>query len=75
MKYKEGDRVRCITPVFEKIFAGCNVWIIDYIKTQVNKPSLYVAYRENDKRKVLYQFFENELVKETRSLEEINNNN
>ena len=63
MKYKEGDRVRCITPAFVKVFAGHNIWVIDHIKTQVNKPSLYVAYREDDKNKMLYQFLESERVK------------
>ena len=43
MKYKVGDRVRCIVPAFIKLFAGHNIWVIDHIKTQVNKPSLYVA--------------------------------
>lgn len=73
MKYKEGDRVRCIIPAFVKVFAGCNVWVIDHIKTQTNGyPSLYIAYRENDKHKVLYTFLESEVVKEVRTLSEIN---
>lgn len=59
MKYKEGDRLRVITQEFQKIFAGHNVWIVDHIHTQIDPyPSLYVCYREDDKRKMLYQFLE-----------------
>lgn len=74
MKYKEGDRLRVITPAFQKIFAGHNVWIVDYIKTQTEPyPSLYICYREDDEHKTLYNFLEEEVVKEIRTLEEIQN--
>jgi hypothetical protein len=74
MKYKEGDKLRVITPEFQKIFAGQNVWVVDHIKTQISPyPSLYVCYRENDKHRVLYNFLEKEVVRETRTLEEIAN--
>lgn len=74
MKYKKGDRLRVITPVIIKIFAGHNVWIVDHIKTQIDPyPNLYVCYKEDDKHKRLYQFLEKEVVKETRTLEEIRN--
>ena len=33
MRYKKGDRLRVITPVIIKLFAGHNVWIVDHIKT------------------------------------------
>lgn len=69
MKYKVGDRVRCIVPAFIKLFAGHNIWVIDHIKTQTKGyPSLYVAYREDDKNKMLYQFLESEVVYEERNL-------
>ena len=74
MKYKKGDRLRVITPAFIKIFAGNNIWIVDHIKTQIDPyPDLYVCYREDDKNKTLYPFLEKEVVKENRTLEEIQN--
>lgn len=74
MKYKKGDRLRVITPVIIKLFAGHNVWIVDHIKTQIDPyPDLYVCYREDDKHKTLYPFLEKEVVKENRTLEEIRN--
>lgn len=64
MKYKVGDRVRCIVPAFIEMFAEHNIWVIHHIKTQVKNPSLYVAYREDDKNKMLYHFLESEVVYE-----------
>ena len=66
MNYKKGDRLRVITPILQEAFAGHNVWVVDYIKTQIDPyPNLYVCYREDDKHKTLYQFLEEEVVKET----------
>lgn len=66
MKYKKGDRLRVITQAFE------GVWVVDYIKTETDHyPSLYICYREDDEHKTLYTFLETEVVKEIRTLEEI----
>ena len=53
MKYKEGDELRVNVP-----------WVVDHIRTQTdNKPSLYICYRKDDKRKMFYHFLESEVEK------------
>lgn len=64
MRYKVGDKVKCILPAFESAFGKDNIWIIDTIRTQAEPyPSLYLCHRETDKSKTLFHFPESEVEK------------
>ena len=69
MMYNVGEQVRCLTPAMINSFGNWNIWVIDHIKTRENKPSLYMAYRVNDRNKTLFFFLESEIER----TEEINN--
>lgn len=64
MKYRKGDRVKCTLVAFDNVFGERNIWIIGGIKTQKKPyPSLYLCYRESDKRKMLFHFPESQVQK------------
>lgn len=62
MKYKVGDEVRVKIPEFVKLFGDDCVWVVYFIKLQLeHNPSLYACYRKDDKSRTLFQFMEEEL--------------
>lgn len=64
MRFNENDKVKVILSEFVEIFKEKNKWIIDHIRTQVNKyPSLYICYNYYDNFRTLYFFTEEQVEK------------